>query len=347
MAYKGSVLDLLAAGICCGVISWMHVWAAKKNHMFANLVEVISAMFVAFTGRALSSIPDGIFCYSAIVSTGVVKLLPKYLIICGSLELASKQITTGSVKMVYAIIWSLFLGFSVTLGSDFYYIVDAGARNRRLEATEYLQDALNLAGTFSVDASRLAGDFTFTNITAPVSSRLYSANGCFREPEWPWYLQQPPWWTLLFLVPLYAIFSALAAYQPLRSRELPVMILVSCCSYAANRGVHILVPTRADISGAIGAFVIGTMSHLYSRIFRGTAFGVMFNGIGFLVPSALAATGGLAQNYRGKSGDHYTSSLELAMRMIQVALGTTVGLFTSSLVVYSFGRRKKGALWAF
>lgn len=59
------------------------------------------------------------------------------------------------------------------------------------------------------------------------------------------------------------------------------------------------------------------MSHLYSRIFRGTAFGVMFNGIGFLVPSALAATGGLAQNYRGKSGSHYTSSLELAMRMIQ------------------------------
>lgn len=59
------------------------------------------------------------------------------------------------------------------------------------------------------------------------------------------------------------------------------------------------------------------MGHLYSRIFRGTAFIAMFNGIGFLVPSAIAATGGLAQNYRGKDGDHYTSSLELALRMIQ------------------------------
>ncbi|CAG8599265.1 15553_t:CDS:1, partial [Acaulospora colombiana] len=87
-------------------------------------------------------------------------------------------------------------------------------------------------------------------------------------------------------------------------------------------------------------------------------------------PSAIAATGGMAQNYRGKGGSHYTSSLELAMRMIQgeiiydvtldeslisignpctspVALGTTVGLFTSSLVVYSFGTKKRGALWAF
>jgi hypothetical protein len=88
----------------------------------------------------------------------------------------------------------------------------------------------------------------------------------------------------------------------------------------------------------------------------------MFNGIGFLVPSAIAATGGLAQNYRGKDGSHYSSSLELAMRMIQgtcsiwshsdvdvytVAIGTTVGLYTSSLIVYSFGRKKRGALWAF
>jgi hypothetical protein len=39
MAYRGSVLDLLAAGVCCGVISWLHLWAAKKNLMLANFVE--------------------------------------------------------------------------------------------------------------------------------------------------------------------------------------------------------------------------------------------------------------------------------------------------------------------
>ena len=46
---------------------------------------------MAFAARGLSSIPTGVFCYSAIASAGIVKLLPKYLIICGSLELASKQ----------------------------------------------------------------------------------------------------------------------------------------------------------------------------------------------------------------------------------------------------------------
>jgi hypothetical protein len=50
-------------------------------------------MFVAFIARGLSNVEDGVFCYSAIASAGIVKLLPKYLIICGSLELASKQST--------------------------------------------------------------------------------------------------------------------------------------------------------------------------------------------------------------------------------------------------------------
>lgn len=59
------------------------------------------------------------------------------------------------------------------------------------------------------------------------------------------------------------------------------------------------------------------MSHLYSRFFHGTAFNVMFNGIGFLIPSAVAATGGLAQNYRAVVADHYTTGLSLTMRVIQ------------------------------
>ena len=44
-----------------------------------------------------------------------------------------------------------------------------------------------------------------------------------------------PWWTLFFLVPLYGVFSALTAAQPWKNRELPVMVLISCCSYGANR----------------------------------------------------------------------------------------------------------------
>ncbi|KAG8808478.1 hypothetical protein FRC17_003934 [Serendipita sp. 399] len=225
MAYNGSVLDLLAAGFSCGIVSWLHLWAAKRSQVFSNVVEITSAIFIAFFARGLSSMPQGIFCYSAIAFTGLVKLLPKYLIICGSLEMASKQFMSGSVKMVYAIIWTLFLGFAITLGSDFYYMADPSARHRRFRATQFLDEALRLRGAFFMHSSNVTGSFHFTNMTTPAASRDYNVRGCYRAPEWPWYLQSPPPWTLVFLVPLYGVFSALASFQPFWDRELFVMVV--------------------------------------------------------------------------------------------------------------------------
>lgn len=41
-------------------------------------------MMVSFVARGLSSIPSGIFCYSAISSAGVVLILPGYMVCkCG------------------------------------------------------------------------------------------------------------------------------------------------------------------------------------------------------------------------------------------------------------------------
>lgn len=209
---------------------------------------------------------------------------------------------------------------------------------------------VTIDGSYLTDHQE-TGTFHFTNYTLPPSTPLYSAQGCYRDPDWPWYLRTPPWWTLFFLVPLYGVFSALTAAQPWKDRELPVMVLISCCSYGANRvgdiciccpllaltpavcpgyqlgdtlprrcfeccrGVHCRV-RRTPSGEREGSDVSSTLGHLYSRVFHGTAFIVMFNGIGFLVPGAIAATGGYAGNYRGKSEDHYSSSLTLGLRMI-------------------------------
>lgn len=65
------------------------------------------------------------------------------------------------------------------------------------------------------------------------------------------------------------------------------------------------------------------------------------------MPSGIAAAGGLAGNYDAAEGDEYQSGLQIGLRMIQVGIGITVGLFTSGLLVYSFGKRKKGASFGF
>ena len=90
------------------------------------------ATVISFTARGLST--TGLFCYQAVASAGVVLILPGYTIcespmlfpvahtaVCGSLELASKHIVPGSVRMVYAIIYSLFLvGFEWVLSIERY-----------------------------------------------------------------------------------------------------------------------------------------------------------------------------------------------------------------------------------
>lgn len=108
--------------------------------------------------------------------------------------------------------------------------------------------------------------------------------GCIRNPSWPWWRQALPWWTLFFLVPIYVTCSSLSNLQYWRSAQLPVMVIMASCSYAANRGFSVIAPGRTDIVSAAGAFVIGVLGNIYSRGVRGTAFTTMVTGVLFLVP---------------------------------------------------------------
>lgn len=351
IGFGGSFADMWIAGAAGLCLCWLQLHAASKSALYSNVFEISAAMMVSFVARGLSSIPSGIFCYSAISSAGVVLILPGYMVLCSSLELASKNLISGSVKMVYAIVYSLFLGFSLTIGSDLYFLVDPSARHRREAATALLDSQIIVHGQFKSDNMSIFpfnGTFIFKNLTSEIpSTSHYQAKGCYRDENWPWYLHDFPEWTLFILVPFFSLFGSFASMQPLKSTQLPVMVFISCAAFAANKAANRYIFNRSDVVSAIGAFVVGVMGNLYSRVFRGTAFVVMVNGIGFLIPSGIAAAGGLAQNYRGSEGDQYSSGLSLGFRMVQVAIGITVGLFGSGLIVYSFGSRKRGALFAF
>lgn len=49
------------------------------------------------------------------------------MVLCGSLELQSRSMVAGSVRMVYAIIYSLFLGYGITIGTALYGLMDSNA----------------------------------------------------------------------------------------------------------------------------------------------------------------------------------------------------------------------------
>ncbi|KAI0322700.1 hypothetical protein OF83DRAFT_1048844 [Amylostereum chailletii] len=347
LAFGGSFIDMWVSGTCACVLQYLGLQAAAKSSVYANVYEISVSIIVSFVARALSSIPGRIFCYSAISSAGVVLILPGFTVLISALELTSRNILCGSVRLVYAIIYTFFLGFGLTIGSDLYLLLNQKAR-RKMEAMnnpppEYLHGLFQ--GFNNSNTIEFSGTFGISNATMTLHM-LKAPSGCYRDPVWPWWRQPFPFWTLYFLVPLYSTCSSLSNLQSWRSWRLPTMVIFSCCSFAANKAGNMFLGDSVDIASAAGALVIGLLGNFYSRFTGGTAFTAMVTGVLFLVPSGLAQAGGLTGNY-GSSTDQYYSSFTLGLRMINVAVGVTIGLFVSQTIIYAFGTRKNGGHMAF
>ncbi|KAJ3716306.1 hypothetical protein DFJ43DRAFT_1100995 [Lentinula guzmanii] len=341
LAFGGSFLDMWVAGAGALIMSLLQLCAAKSS-LYANVFEITVSIFVSFSSRGLSSIRSRIFCYTAISSAGIVGILPGYLILSSSLELASKNIVCGSVKMVYALIYTLFLGFGLQIGSDFYLLLDRSMRHKLDALASSLSSTVTLTGSWVADNSTdngtlpVIGTWTFTH--AVPSSQADIVDGCYRPKHFPWYLQSFPTWTAFLIVPTFSLLSSLANLQPFRSKQLPVMVVISCASYASNKIANHYIFNRSDVVSAIGAFTVGVLGNAYSRKMGGTAFTSMVTGVLFLVPSGLSQAGGITANGNG---------IDIGGAMIAVTIGITVGLFMSQALVYMFGTRKNAAVFSF
>ncbi|GAA5947730.1 hypothetical protein JCM3765_001056 [Sporobolomyces pararoseus] len=342
MGFAGSIIDALVSAAFGAMLCFLQLFVARKNAVFSNIFEISVAALISFAARGLST--TEYFCYESVASAGVVMVLPGYVVLCGSLELASKNLIAGSVRMVYAIIYTLFLGFSIAIGSDVFYLFDP--KSRQVASEQHLS-TITLDGTFVANnvSESFEGSFSFTNQTQTVVSQTTASlqKGkvmCYRDPSWQWWRQGASIYWLILLVPTFSFFSSLANMQPLRSRELPVMIFIAVVGYVANRAATMFIFERSDIVSFIGATVIGLLGNLYSRLFNGTSFTAMATGVLFLVPGGIAAAGGLAMS--GGGSDSYNSGLMIGFRMVQVAIGITIGLFFASFLVYSVGTKKRG-----
>lgn len=292
-----------------GLVGFLQVWVAPRSDLYNNVFEVTSSILVSFIGRAMGSIwhnGERLFCFSAIVQGSLALILPGYIILCGSLELQSKNLVAGSVRMFYAIIYSEFLSFGITLGSLIYGWIDTGATSETV-CTRKLDDK----------------------------------------------------WKILF-APLAPLF--LGMVNQASWRQLPTMILISSAGYTVIFFVQRAVPSASSFTSAIGAFVVGILGNLYSRIGHGLAFAAMLPGIFVLVPSGVASQGSLVQGivlaneivsnttkHDGSNQQDQTSNTTaLGATMTSVAVGITVGLFVATLVVYPLGsRRKRSGLFTF
>ncbi|RAL12908.1 threonine/serine exporter family protein [Aspergillus homomorphus CBS 101889] len=289
---------------------------APRSALYNNVFEVTAAVLTSFLARAFGSIhrvhgSGRLFCFSAIAQSSIALILPGYTVLCSSLELQSHQIVAGSIRMVYAIIYSLFLGYGVTVGTTIYGLIDNNATS---------------------------------HLSCP-------STGAIKNP----YLQRFPF-VVLFSLCLLVVNQG-------KWKQAPVMTTIAIAGYVTNYFVSARLGNNSQVANTVGAFVVGVIGNLYSRLWHGHAAAAVLPAIFVLVPSGLAATGSLiagvdtADQIRSNVTNNHSSSTTtttsspqqnsmskniLGFGMIQVAIGITVGLFVAALVVYPFGKRRSG-----
>ncbi|KAJ5467998.1 hypothetical protein N7475_005750 [Penicillium sp. IBT 31633x] len=301
-------------GILVGLMQ--HV-AAPRSVLYSNVFEVTSTVVTSFLARAFGSIsisvvdgkPQYIFCFSAIAQASIALILPGFLVLCSSLELQSHQIIAGSIRMVYALLFSLFIGYGITVGSTIYGLID----------------------------------------NAAVSDTSCPDKGAFPNP----FVQR---------FPFVAIMTVwLLIINQGKWKQLPPMSIIALSGYITNYFSTKKLGSNSQVANTVGAFTIGIMGNLYSRLWHGHAATAILPGIFILVPSGLAATGSLisgvqsADEIRQNVSSHGAASsapgaglqssnsvFSLGFGMIQVAIGITIGLFISALVVYPYGKARSG-----
>ncbi|KAK4689555.1 hypothetical protein P7C73_g572, partial [Tremellales sp. Uapishka_1] len=307
IAFYGSFIDALMSMPLGALLVGVQMLAAR-NDMFGNVFEIAIATLISFLAAALAS--TRYFCYTALVSGGVVLILPGYIVLCGALELASRNITAGAVRIGYSVIYSLFLGFGISIGAEMYTKITG------LEVSNSADYTCGLTHQSDIWYRSTPSAYWYF-LACPGYSLFLSLRN-----------QQPLWARELPVMILVSCagwtcnhFSALAF--PNRS---------DMTSAIGSFAVGVLGNLYGRFSN--GASFPVTVTGILFQLPSGLANGGIFNFVS-------DATSGNA--------NAYSDGFSVAEQLVSVAIGLTVGLFVSAVVTHPFGggRRRGSGIFSF
>ena len=328
-AFSARPIDLPISFILGCTLGALQLGLASRSSQFSHIFEVFGTFITSFAARGFGSIltssGEPLFCFSALAQSSIALILPGWIILSAALELQSRNIIAGSIRMVYAIIYTLFLGFGILIGTTIMGLMYADATN---DITCYI-------------------------------------------PEY-WDASSNSWrliYTKFIWVPVFTV--CLAIINQAKWKQIPWMVIISFCGYQVNYWSALRFSQNIQVANALGAFVIGVLANGYSRFRHGVAAAAMLPAIFVMVPSGLAASGSLvagltsanqithnvtgisivnngtqgfydAQNTTTTTSVYGGTIFNVGYGMVQVAIGISVGLFLSALVIYPFGKKRSG-----
>ncbi|KAK5151471.1 hypothetical protein LTS14_009315 [Recurvomyces mirabilis] len=373
-AFGARFIDLPIAFLLGCILGFLQLVVAPRSDLYANVFEIAATVITSFLSRAFGSIPNGhggrLFCFSALAQSSIALILPGYIVLCASLELQSRSIVAGSIRMVYAIIYSLFLGFGITIGTAIYGIFDVNAVSSTtcdggISEPYYFPFVPAFAMTLIIINQAKWKQAPVMLIIAFVgflvnhySSRRFAGNTQISN-------------TLgaLAIGVLANLYSRVGAPVENKLLDLWEDKYRHYWKDFQKRVLHIR--RKASITKSAKVLEEGSTPETESiyvrqtrRVGYGLAAAAMLPAIFVQVPSGLAVSGSLVSGLasanqiagNATNGTTVVNSTTITLSsqglnsiafnvgysVIQVAIGITVGLFLSAVIVYPFGKKRSG-----
>ncbi|KAM5350531.1 hypothetical protein ACJ41O_007036 [Fusarium nematophilum] len=306
-SFGARLIDLPLIFAFGALVGLLQLIVAPNSALYSNVFEVSATVLVSFLARVFGSINNGeLFCFSALAQGGIVMLLPGYMVLCSSLELQSRAIVPGSIRIVYAIIYSLLLGFGITVGAALYGLFD----DNPTSDTQCHNPMDPYYG------------FIFVPFFVVCISILYQA-------KWR---QMPVMILIAFAGYMVNYFSGKRfSSSPQISSTLGAL------------AVGVLANLYSRLRHGVAAATL--IPAIFCQVPGGLAStGGLLSGLSTAnrLTNSNGTVNGTGSIDVGQGAKLDNVVFDVAASMIQIAIGIAVGLFISALIIYPLGKRRSG-----
>ncbi|KAI8644745.1 hypothetical protein BD408DRAFT_441516 [Parasitella parasitica] len=118
--FNGTLVDTALSG-GLGLLVGLLILLSERYTAYCNIFEISTTVLIAFIAKAL----DQWICFTGVVLSATSILIPGYTLTMSIMELSARHVITGTVRFVYAMIYALFIGYGLEIGTSLYEAVDA------------------------------------------------------------------------------------------------------------------------------------------------------------------------------------------------------------------------------
>ncbi|KAG0743986.1 hypothetical protein G6F57_006067 [Rhizopus arrhizus] len=255
-SFCGSVMfyggDFKEGGLSAALAIFFALYELLSGHYLSlqPIWEITVCIFIGFVSRAVWRYG---FCFTPVAFASFIIILPGYTITISIIELISRQLVSGVIRMVYAIIYAFLLGYGIEMGSQMFSTIDPESVSAQGVA-KACRDA-SLSNTCRAIISKW-----FYFLTVPLFAVTYCIFLRARPPRWP----------VMILVAAtgFVVTYALACYTSAPSQVLQVVpafvvgLLGNVLSKMTGKmhldavilGIFYMVPGSLGLKAALGFF---------------------------------------------------------------------------------------------